>query len=288
MAEVAETALANRTKQVILLGCCCHSVVLACDYVQAAAVKPVHSAHHWLSERPRFRCLCQRRTHSKLVYHQLQRARQPVVCPYAGERAECSVCDGHAVTNVGVVSVFSVVSVVSAVTLHYRPQILERVDVLERNVADVRLAQQSLGSTPLWSMHGSIGQRASMWALRHNTITPASGVGLQCSLRWKRSGASVALVCQCHIFNLGLRRWADVRLAVNAIFIERDKFNSPPRDISLDICFAMLYTSPATISSPSVIVLHHDCTRSYSFNIWSKVVGPLRAFTAFPFDFFLV
>ena len=90
--------------------------------------KPVHTAHHMLSERPRFRCVCQRRTHSKLVRPQLQRARQPVVCPYAGERAECSLCDGHAVTNV---------SVVSAVTLHSRPQILERVDVLERSVAGV-------------------------------------------------------------------------------------------------------------------------------------------------------
>ena len=42
-------------------------------------VKPVHTAHHWLSERPCFRCVCQRRTHSKLVRPQLQRARQPVV-----------------------------------------------------------------------------------------------------------------------------------------------------------------------------------------------------------------
>ena len=39
---------------------------------------------------------------------------------YAGERTECSLCDGHAVTNV---------SIVSAVTPHSRPQILERVDV---------------------------------------------------------------------------------------------------------------------------------------------------------------
>ena len=140
MAEVTKAALANRTKQVIFWGCCCHLVVLASDYVQAAAVKPVHTAQHWLSERPRFRCVCQRRTHSKLVRPQLQRARQPVVCPYAGERAECSLCDGHVVTNV---------SVVSTVTLHSRPQILERVEVLERSVAGVHLALQSLGSTPL-------------------------------------------------------------------------------------------------------------------------------------------
>ena len=128
MAEVTKAALANRTKQVIFWGCCCHSVVVASDYVQAAAVKPVHTAHHWLSERPGFRCVCQLGTHSKLIRPQLQRSRQPVVCPYAGERAECSLCDGHAMTNV---------SVVSAITLHSRPQILERVDVLERSVADV-------------------------------------------------------------------------------------------------------------------------------------------------------
>ena len=150
MAEVTETALANRTKRVILWGCCCQSVVLASDYVQAAAVETVlHTAHHWLSERPGFRCVCQRRTHRKLVRPQLQRVRQPVVCPYAGERAERSLCDGHAMTNV------------SVVTLHSRPQILERVDVLERSVADVHLALQSLSSTPLCSLHSSIGQRAS-------------------------------------------------------------------------------------------------------------------------------
>ena len=108
--------LANRTKQVIFWSCSCHSVVLASDYVQAAAVKTVHTAHHWLSECPGFRCVCQRRTHSKLVRHQLQRARQTVVFPYAGERAECCLCDGHAMT---------IVSVVSGVTLHSRPQILE-------------------------------------------------------------------------------------------------------------------------------------------------------------------
>ena len=149
MAEVTEAALVNRMKQVIFWGCCGHSVLLASDYVQAAAVETVHTAHHWLSERPGFRCACQRRTHSKLVRPQLQHARQPVVCPNAGERAECSLCDGHAMTNV------------SAVTLHSRPQILERVDVLERSVADVDLAQQSLSSTPLCSLHSSIGQRAS-------------------------------------------------------------------------------------------------------------------------------
>ena len=54
--EVTKAVLANRTKQVIIWGCCCHSVVLASDYLQAAAVKPVHTAHHWLSERPRLRC----------------------------------------------------------------------------------------------------------------------------------------------------------------------------------------------------------------------------------------
>ena len=37
------------------------------DYVQAAAVKTIHTAHHWLSEHPGFRCVCQRQTHSKLV-----------------------------------------------------------------------------------------------------------------------------------------------------------------------------------------------------------------------------
>ena len=73
---------------------------LASDYGQASAVKTVHTAHHWLSEDTGFRCVCQRRTHSKLVRHQLQRKRQPVVCPYAGERAECRLCDGHAIENV--------------------------------------------------------------------------------------------------------------------------------------------------------------------------------------------
>ena len=184
MAEVTDAALANRLKQIVLWGCCCHSVVLASDYVQAAAVKTVQTANHWFSERPCFRCVCQRRTHSKLVRHQLQRARQPVVCPNAGERAECSLCDhcdGHAMTNV---------SVVSAVTLHSRVQILERVDVLEGSVADVHRVQQSTSS-----LHSSIGQRASTLALRHTTITPASSVDLQSSQRRKRSGASVALVC---------------------------------------------------------------------------------------------
>ena len=85
MAEVAEAALANRKKHVVFRGCCCHSVVLSSDYVQAAAVKPVHTAHHWLNEHPGFRRGCQRRIHSKLVRPQLQRTRQPVVCPYAGE-----------------------------------------------------------------------------------------------------------------------------------------------------------------------------------------------------------
>ena len=132
VAEVTEAALANRKKQVIFWGCCCDSLVLASDYVQAAAVETVHTAHHWLSEGPCFRCVCQRRTHSKLVRPQLQRARQPVVCPYAGERSECSLCGGHAMTNV---------SGVSAVALHSRPQILERVDFVERSVADVHLAQ---------------------------------------------------------------------------------------------------------------------------------------------------
>ena len=66
-----------------------NSVVLPSNYVQAAAVKPVHTGHHWLSEHPGFRCV--RPTHSKLVRPQ----RQPVVCPYAGERAECSLCDGE-------------------------------------------------------------------------------------------------------------------------------------------------------------------------------------------------
>ena len=113
---------------------CCQSVIPASDYVQAAAAKTVRIAHHWLSERPGFRCVCQRRMHTKLVCPQIQRTRQPVVCPYyAGERAECSLCGGHAMTNV---------SVVSAVTLHSRPQIRERVDVIERSVADVHLAQQ--------------------------------------------------------------------------------------------------------------------------------------------------
>ena len=54
-------ALANRKKQVVVFsGCSCHSVVLASDYVQAAAVKTVHTAHQWLSERPGFRCVSQR------------------------------------------------------------------------------------------------------------------------------------------------------------------------------------------------------------------------------------
>ena len=71
MADETEAALANRT------------------YVQAAAVKAIHIAHHWLSERPGFRsCVCQRRSHSNVVRLQLQRARQTVVCPYAGARAE--------------------------------------------------------------------------------------------------------------------------------------------------------------------------------------------------------
>ena len=53
MADVTEAVLANREKQVVFWDCCCHSVVLASDYVQTAAVKTVDTAaHHWLSERP--------------------------------------------------------------------------------------------------------------------------------------------------------------------------------------------------------------------------------------------
>ena len=96
--------------------------------------------------------MCQHRTHSKLIRAQLQR--QPVVCPYAGERDECSLCDGHAMTNV------------SVVTLHILAhQILERVDVLERSVADVdrlHLTHQSLSSAPLCSMHNSRYRTASL------------------------------------------------------------------------------------------------------------------------------
>ena len=163
MAEVTKAALANRTKQVTFWGCCCHSVVLASDYVQAAAVKLTMCKQRLLnpftlritgSVSVHASCACV----SKLVHPQLQRARQPVVCPCTGERAECSLCDGHAMTNASVVSV---VSFVSAATLHSRPQILERVDVLERSIADVHLAQQRLGSTPLCSLRSSIGQRVS-------------------------------------------------------------------------------------------------------------------------------
>ena len=85
-----------------LLLCCCHSVVLASDYVQAAAVKTVHTVHHWLSEGPGFRCMCQHRTHSKLVRPQLQRTRQPVVCPYAGERESWQA--GRHTPNTGISS----------------------------------------------------------------------------------------------------------------------------------------------------------------------------------------
>ena len=87
MAEVTEAALANCKKQVVFCGCICHSVILASDYVQASAVKTVHTAHHWLSKHPDLRCVCQRRTHSNMVGPQLQRGRQPVVCPDAGVRA---------------------------------------------------------------------------------------------------------------------------------------------------------------------------------------------------------
>ena len=100
-------------------------------------------------------------THSKLVRPQLQLTRQSMVSPYAGERAECILCNGHALTNV---------SVVSTVTLHSRPQILERVDVLERIVADVYLAQQSLSSTPLCSLHRSIASEPR----RERCVTPPS------------------------------------------------------------------------------------------------------------------
>ena len=41
MADVTKAALANCTKQVVFLGCCCHSVVPVSDYVQAAIF-----AHH--------------------------------------------------------------------------------------------------------------------------------------------------------------------------------------------------------------------------------------------------
>ncbi len=40
MAEVTEVALANRTKEVIFWGCCCHSVVPASDYVKQRLLKP--------------------------------------------------------------------------------------------------------------------------------------------------------------------------------------------------------------------------------------------------------
>ena len=142
MAEVAEAALANRTEQVILWGCCCHSesVVLASEYLQAAAIKTVHNAQ--ASDA------CVSVEHTASWY---------VLSLTTGGMSICwrpsRMCDGHAVTNV---------CVVSAVTLHSRPQILERVDVLERSVADVHLAQQSISIrlTPLCRLHNSIGQRA--------------------------------------------------------------------------------------------------------------------------------
>ena len=48
------------------------TLVLATDYVQASAVKTVHTAHHWLGEHSGFRFVRKRRTHSKLVRPQLQ------------------------------------------------------------------------------------------------------------------------------------------------------------------------------------------------------------------------
>ena len=64
----------------------------------------IYNFNTTFSERPGFRCVCQRRTHSKLMRPQFQRARQPVVCSYAGELAECSLCAGSAMTKVSVVS----------------------------------------------------------------------------------------------------------------------------------------------------------------------------------------
>ena len=67
MAEVMDAALANRNTHVVFWGCCYHSVVVASDYVQASADITVHTAHHWLSEHPGFRCVCQRRAASWYV-----------------------------------------------------------------------------------------------------------------------------------------------------------------------------------------------------------------------------
>ena len=71
----------------------------------------------------------------------------------------------------------------------------------------VHLAQQSLSSTPLAIYTAlSVTERASTSALRHTTITPASVVDLQSSLRRKRSGAIIARVCQLQSFNLSVVR----------------------------------------------------------------------------------
>ena len=113
MAEVTEAALANRTKQVIFWGCCCHSVVLACGYVQAAAVETVH-INGSVSVQASDACISVEHPASWYVLSFNARDNRWSVHINAGERAECSLCDGHAMTNV---------SVVSAVTLHSRTQI---------------------------------------------------------------------------------------------------------------------------------------------------------------------
>ena len=55
--------------------------------------------------------------------------------------------------------------------LHYRPQILERVDVRERSVADIRLAQHSLSSTPLWSCAAVSASELDVSAASHHHHT---------------------------------------------------------------------------------------------------------------------
>ena len=183
MAEVTEAALANRKKQVIFWGCCCHSVVLANDYVQAAALETVHTAHHWLSEHPCFRCVCQRRTHSKLVRPQLQRARQPVVCPYAGERAECSLCDGHAMTNVSVVSAIAWLSRASAARRFAVCTALSTSEPRrERCVTPPSHQQAAWIFIPRYV--GNVREQASHLCPSFRASTSASVVELTCVLRW--------------------------------------------------------------------------------------------------------
>ena len=84
MAEVPQSALANRQYQVVHRHRCRCSVVLAGDGMQTAAVKAVDPAHHRSCECPGLTRVREGRTHGSSIQPQLRRT-GPVVAPQVAE-----------------------------------------------------------------------------------------------------------------------------------------------------------------------------------------------------------